>query len=103
MLENVNLTPIVEAVISLIGVLISVYLIPFLKKKLNNEQLTEVKKWTLIAVQSAEQIFNSKQGEAKKQYVLDFLGTKGYDVTSEDIDNLVESAVYTLKSAVDDV
>ena len=39
----------------------------------------------------------SKMGEQKKEYVLEFLKTKGYKVDTEAINNLIESAVLDLK------
>ena len=61
--------------------------------------ITEVlKNWVKIAVQAAEMIFKeSKMGEQKKEYVLEFLKTKGYKVDTEAINNLIESAVLDLK------
>lgn len=79
----------------------SAFLIPYLKAKLGDENFATLKNWVKIAVQAAEMIFKeSKMGEQKKEYVLEFLKTKGYKVDTEAINNLIESAVLDLKKEV---
>lgn len=52
-----------------------------------------------IAVSAAEQIYTSSgKGTAKKQYVLEFLNSKGFTVDMDSLDKLIESAVYALKN-----
>lgn len=100
----IDLTPILQAVIGVIAVVITVYFIPWLKKKLSVEQQAELAEWVSIAVTAAEQLYTgSGRGAEKKAYVLAFLEAKGYAVDTgsltDSIDALIEAAVYELKAA----
>lgn len=96
----IDLTPIITAVLTLIISLISAFLIPYIKAKTTDEQLKTIKLWVQVAVQAAEMLYvGSGRGEEKKKYVLDFLNSKGFTLNTEEIDNLIESAVLELKQA----
>lgn len=94
----IDITEVIKYVFLLIFAVCSAFLIPYLKAKLGDENFATLKNWVKIAVQAAEMIFKeSKMGEQKKEYVLEFLKTKGYKVDTEAINNLIESAVLDLK------
>lgn len=96
----VDLTQIIVAVLTLIFSLISAFLIPYLKTKVSNEQFTTIQMWVKIAVQAAEMIYTGTgRGEEKKEYVLDFLNSKGFSLNIGEIENLIEAAVLELKQA----
>lgn len=96
----IDLTPIITAVLTLIISLISAFLIPHIKAKTTDEQFKTIKLWVQVAVQAAEMLYvGSGRGEEKKKYVLDFLNSKGFTLNTEEIDNLIESAVLELKQA----
>lgn len=91
-----NLTPIITAVILLISALLSVYLVPLIRSKTSDVQRREIEAWVRIAVMAAEQLYNSEQGQEKKNYVLNFLTDHGYEVDFNEINNLIESEVLKL-------
>ena len=94
----IDLTPIVNAIIALIAAAISVFLIPWIKEKIEAEKLEQIMGWVTIAVEAAEQIYReSGMGEKKKAYVLDFLAKKGITMDVDSIDAMIESAVLDLK------
>lgn len=93
---NVDITPIVSAVIVLLSALISVFLIPYIRSRTEASRLAEIEKWVQIAVAAAEQLYTSAQGEEKKNYVLNFLTDHGYDVDFTEVNNLVEAEVLKL-------
>lgn len=96
----IDLTQVITAVITLILACISAFLIPYLKSKLSADQLDNIIMWVNIAVEAAEMIYaGTGRGEEKKQYVLDFLNSKGYTLNAAEIENLIESAVLELKLA----
>lgn len=96
----VDLTPIVTAVLTLIFSLITAFLIPYIKVKTTDEQFNTIKLWVQVAVQAAEMLYvGSGRGEEKKQYVIEFLKSKGFTLNAEEIENLIESAVLELKQA----
>ena len=96
----VDLTPIITTVLTLIFSLITAFLIPYIKTKVSAEQFATIKLWVQVAVQAAEMLYvGSGRGEEKKKYVLDFLNSKGFTLNTEEIDNLIESAVLELKQS----
>lgn len=93
----IDITPIINAVITLIAAVITVFLIPWIKGKVEAEKLSKIMSWVKIAVDAAEQIYNeSGMGEKKKQYVLDFLEDKGFTADLNSIDAMIEAAVLSL-------
>jgi len=94
-----DITPIVQAVFALVGVLITSLLIPWIKSKTTAEQQEEIKQWVKIAVAAAEQIFVGQgRGEEKKQWVLEFLAKYNLKVDMDAIDAMIEAAVWELKN-----
>ena len=92
-----DLTPIVNAVIALIAAIITTFLIPWIKGKIDAAKLAQIVEWVGIAVRAAEQIYNeSGMGEKKKQYVLDFLASKGFTLDPDSINAMIEAAVKDL-------
>ena len=54
--------------------------------------------WVNIAVEAAEMIYvGAGRDEEKKQYVIDFLNSKGFTLNTAEIENLIEAAVLELK------
>lgn len=92
-----DITPIIEAVIALAGVVVSCVLIPYIKSKTTAEQQKEINAWVKIAVSAAEQIYvGSGRGEEKKAYVIKWLREHGVTVDEAKLDALIEAAVYEL-------
>lgn len=92
-----DITPIVEAVVALIGVIITCIVIPYVRSKTTAQQREELNAWIKIAVAAAEQIYQGAgRGEEKKQYVLDWLEDHNVTVDEDRIDALIEAAVYEL-------
>lgn len=92
---------VIKAAIALIAAIISAFVIPWLKKKVEADKLEELLKWVDIAVTAAEQLYGNKPGSERKEYVCDFLREKGYDVTSAEIENAIEAAVLKLHKALE--
>ena len=95
-----ELTEIVKIIIELVAATASLWLIPWLRAKLNAEQVSDMLRWVEIAVSAAEQLFDSVQGDAKKNYVLGFLRYKGYEVDAEELDTAIEAAVLRLHKEI---
>lgn len=89
-------TQIISAVIALISALISAFLIPWLKTKIDADKLQTIRTYVEIGVKAAEQLYDATDGPAKKAYVLSFLAEKGITFDSEVIDKLIEAAVLQL-------
>lgn len=96
-----DITPIIEAVAALIAALITAFLVPYIKSKTTAEQQKEINAWVKIAVAAAEQIFKgSGRGEEKKQYVIAWLKERGVTVDENELDALIEAAVYELTQGI---
>ena len=93
----VDITQIVLAILSLIGVLITSLLVPWLKNKLNAQQQDKLNKFIDILVYAAEQIFPPEMGEQKKAWVKERLNAQGYDANMDMIDAQIEAVVKELR------
>lgn len=93
---NIDYTELIQALIALVSVLITTFLVPLLKKKLSAEKLEELKKWVGIAVNAAEQLYGSKTGQQKKEYVISFLISKGIVFNVDEVTAMIEAEVYKL-------
>lgn len=97
----IDITPVVQAIISLVAVIITALVIPYVKSKLSQDNLDEICTWTKIAVDAAEQIYKGTgRGDEKKAYVVKFLNDKGFKIDTESIDALIEAYVKDLNDDV---
>ena len=95
-------TKIIEAIITLLVALITIFVIPYIKSRLSADELAEIMKWVKIAVEAAEMIYKeSGMGKEKKKFVEDFLTEHGIKVDIEQLDALIESAVLELKKEIE--
>lgn len=99
-MKNIDLTPIIEALIALLSAVITIVILPkvraYLAEKLSNEQRENLRHWVKVAVAAAEQLYGSKTGQQKKEYVVSFLLSKGIVFNKDEVDALIESEVYKL-------
>ena len=89
-------------IISLIGVLLTGLVVPWLRAKTTTQQLDMIKLWINIAVSAAEQMKDAgllPDGQAKKDFVLQFIRDKGVTITDQELDALIEAAVYEINKA----
>lgn len=94
----IDLTPIVESIITLAVALVTAFLIPFIKSKISAEKYAEIQVWVKAAVEAAEMIYvGTGRGLEKKQYVLEFLAKKGYKLDTESVEALIEAAVLEIQ------
>lgn len=96
-----DITPIIEAVAALIAVIITAVVIPYIKSKTTTQQQAQINAWVKIAVAAAEQIYKgSGRGEEKKEYVINWLEERGFTLDEDEVDALIESAVYELNKGI---
>ena len=89
-------TQIISAVIALISALVSAFLIPWLKTKIDANKLQTINTYVEIGVKAAEQLYAATDGEEKKAYVINFLAEHGIRFDVSTIDQLIEAAVLQL-------
>ena len=98
---NEVLFNIVIAMIPVIGLVITGFIIPLIVSKLGAEKLAVIVKWIGYGVNAAEAIFQeAKSGESKKAYVIEFIN-KMFNknkvvITKEQIEILIESVVHEM-------
>lgn len=93
---KLDYTELMQAVITLVSLIITTFLVPYLRKKLSAERFEELKSWVRIAVGAAEQLCAGKTGIEKKEYVVAFLLSKGIVFDVDEVNALIESEVYKL-------
>lgn len=96
-----RLFELILALIPVLGTILTVYIIPFVKEKTGNAKLEKYKAWTESAVKCAEMLWTeSGKGKDKKQFVIDYLNDmfnkKKVIITSEQLNVLIEAAVEEL-------
>lgn len=90
---------ILNAVIKLIFLVVTLVVIPYLKKKKDFDKLKE---YINIGVRCAEMYFDTDEGKKKKEYVTiyvkNILATiLKIEITDDMLDRMIESAVYNIK------
>lgn len=91
-----NLTPIINAVIALLAALVTVFVIPWLRRKTSAQDREEFLRWVEIAVAAAEQHWDSAKSKEKKEAVTAFLREQGFTFSESEIDSAIEAAVLKL-------
>lgn len=92
---------IIKVIVMVAALLITRYLVPWIREKIGAERLTEIRKWAAQAVLKAQQVFTEYSGPEKKAYVTEFLKeiltAKNISLSDEQIDILIEAAVKEMK------
>lgn len=95
-----DITHIFQLVILLLSALVATFVIPLLKQKFGQEKLNKVMTYVEIAVRAADQLFNTDEGKAKKEYVVNYLKEilkqQGLTVDMETFENMIEAEVLKL-------
>lgn len=88
-MNNVNLTPILQAVIGLLAAMVTYWIIPWIRSKTTESQQNIIKAVIRSAVYAAEQIIGSGNGPAKMALVKKWLEDQGIEVDTEEIEAIV--------------
>lgn len=101
-------TVFLEALICLAVAAAIRYAVPYIKMITENEKYSALLEIVTVAVRAAEQtITESGQGKLKKAQVIAFvrawLSERNIEVTEELLDKLIESAVLTLKTELNQI
>ena len=90
-----------EVFFVIIGIIVCIVAIPcvvLINNIIKTCKQENLENWVRKAVESAEQIYGSKTGVQKKEYVISFLLSKGLVFDVEEVTALIESEVYNLKN-----
>lgn len=92
---------IIKIIVMVAALVVTRYLVPWLKEKIGADKLAQIEKWARYAVEMAQQVHWSKPGEDRKAIVTEFLReiliTKNISISDEQLDVLIEAAVKEMK------
>ena len=92
---------IIKIAVMAVMLLITRYLIPMIKEKIDADKLGAAEKWTKFAVLKAQQVLWSESGQDRKAYVTEFLKEilleKNIALSDEQLDVLIEAAVKQMR------
>ena len=91
-MNNIDLTPILQAILGLVAAVITVYLVPWLKSRVDTNKHALVDAAIQSLVYAAEQLYGAGKGGEKLAYVKDQLAKRGIAID----DAAIEAAVYKL-------
>lgn len=67
-INTIDLTPLAEALIAVLALIITTYLIPWIKSKTNAEQQAHIRACVQVAVYAAEKFYGAGKGDKKLDY-----------------------------------
>lgn len=93
-----GMVQIILAIIALLGTVMTAVVAPYIKSKYTEAKRNEIYRYAEIAVLAAEQIFKIQDpdGSNRKQYAIDFLNSKGFKLSPQELDIIIEAAVKEL-------
>lgn len=95
-----NIDIITKVIIPILGTILTYLIVPLIKQKTTKEQRENIYNLVKIAVKAAEQMHDAGLiNIPKKEYVINFLTSKGINITIQDLDVMIEAAVKELNMA----
>lgn len=95
----IDLTPIFQAIITLAATAVTVFLIPWLRKRYGNETLEKAKSWVQIAVYAAEKAYGAGHGEEKLAYAEEVLAQHKIKLDTDTLLALVNAEIKKMEQA----
>lgn len=95
------LTKLVEAIVTVALVIVSAYVVPWLKNKIGEDKYNQILDYAETVVRSAEKIYTPEEWAVKKSYAVSMLNAKikalGINLSAEEINAIIEGAVQAVK------
>ena len=79
-------------------VLASLYLVPWLRSKLTNEQLSKAKSWVQIAVYAAEKLYGAGNGDQKLAYAEEILRKHGIRLDTATLKAMIDAQIKEMEN-----
>lgn len=95
-MEALDITQIIEAILTLIIAVAGTYY-TYLRNKSNNAD--QLDRWVQIAVSAAEQAYKTGVTDDRKAYAQDVLAKQGLKLDWSKVDDMIEAAVNQLPAA----
>lgn len=95
---NIDITILIQALITAMALAVTYFVIPWLKTKLSAERREQVSYWLTVAVEAAEEAARSGKiaKSDKYQYVVNLLEAKGINFDEAETMALINSVVWEL-------
>lgn len=90
---NINLQPLFEAAITIIFAILTRYLVPWIRDKLDDQQEQRLLTAVDVAVYAAEKAYGSGEGQKKLQYAQKYLESQGYDLDPFELCIMIDAAI----------
>ena len=87
---NIDITPIIEAVIAFLAALVTYKLIPWIRARTTAEQQAMLKATAKTLVYAAEQMYGAGRGAEKLDYVIGELRERGFEADRAAIEAAVK-------------
>lgn len=87
---NIDITPIIQAIIALIAALITAKLVPWIKARTTVEQQALLRATIKTLVFAAEQLYGAGEGEQKLDYVIKQLEDRGFTANRAEIEAVIK-------------
>lgn len=95
---------VLKLAISVCTILVTIYVIPYIKAKIAADKYSELIDTIERAVRAAEQTIGAGNGPVKKDevmaFILEYVSKEGIKVTQDVIDQLIEAAVFSMNKGV---
>jgi len=95
------ITELTQAILSVVLILISAYVIPWIKNKIGEDKYMALVDFAEIVVRSAEKIYTPEQWQEKKKYAMEAIVKKsceiGLNLSEEELNAIIEGAVHAVK------
>ena len=95
------ITELTKAILSVVLILITAYVIPWLKNNIGEDKYAALIEFAEIVVRSAEKIYTQDEWAKKKAYAVNMLEKKakevGLDLNEKEINAIIEGAVQAVK------
>ena len=98
---TIDLTPILQAILGLVAAVITVYLVPWLKSRVDTNKHALVDAAIQSLVYAAEQLYGAGRGSDKLAYVKDQLAMRGIAIDDAAIEAKVFESLNKIKGSAD--
>lgn len=94
----ITVEELLELFFAVLGMVITVFLVPCLKAMLKQHQRRELLESAETAITAVQQMFPQLDGELQRQYALDLLESQGFEVNTLETKMVIEAATLRLNS-----
>lgn len=95
----IDLTPLVQAIITLAATAVTLFLVPWLHERFGNEKLNKAKSLVQIAVYAAEKLYGAGNGEQKLAYAEQVLAKHKIKLDTKTVMAMIDAEIKKMEQA----